>query len=791
MKCTGFLVGFAALVLFTHLTYSQATQEWAARFNGPGNSNDRAWSVATDTDGNVYVTGDSYSGTSNSTRDYSTIKYNSAGVFQWESRYDGPGNNEDVALSIAVDAFGNSYVAGYSLGGSTETTEDIATVKYNSSGVQQWVARYNGTGNARDQGFAIRVDATGNVYVTGHTNGGGYGDVVTLKYDPNGNLLWDRVIAAGGTGVGYALAVDGVGNAHVTGWKSGDMVTVKYDASGTQQWLQTFNGAANGQDQALSIALDGSANVYVTGWSTGSGSGLDVATIKYDASGVQQWVQTFNGSANSTDFARGIVVDSGGNVYSGASVFSSGTNFDFAIIKYQSSGTQEWVHTYDGPGHADDQIWGVALDGLSNVYATGHCTGSGSGLDYLTMKVDPSGQRQWEMQYDGGVNGTEYPRSIAVDNSLNVYITGQSDAIANVTSDYATIKYSQAFEPILGTIAGTVNANGSGLAGVTVRLLDADGLPVDGIDPTTANADGEYVFADLLSGDYQVMIVEPLGYGVDANPLPVSLAAGATATVDFVLSSSVISNASRGKGYWKHQFDVYLTGKGASQETQAQLESYTSSVHSFYDPHFTVFASTLTFADWQAMLSSKKNASMLEKAKEHLAALVLNFASLKIGQYTGVTADSRTAGDVLTYVSTLVSDGIASNDEMAKDLAEQVNEQETIAAGIVPAGSILYKGAFGRIVWGFDLPGSFALSQNYPNPFNPTTVIQYDIPIGGHVSLVVFDYLGREVVRLLDEYHEPGRYMTEWNATTLASGVYFYRLKANDFTSTKRLLLLK
>ena len=114
-------------------------ESWVARYNGPGNYTDNPVAIAVDGSGNVYVTGES---SGQDAVDYATIKYNSAGEEQWVARYNGPGNGNDRANAIAVDALGNVYVTGESLGQGTGI--DYATIKYNSAGQQQWVARYNG-----------------------------------------------------------------------------------------------------------------------------------------------------------------------------------------------------------------------------------------------------------------------------------------------------------------------------------------------------------------------------------------------------------------------------------------------------------------------------------------------------------------------------------------------------------------------------------------------------------------------------------------------------------------------
>jgi hypothetical protein len=117
------------------------------------------------------------------------------------------------------------------------------------------------------------------------------------------------------------------------------------------------------------------------------------------------------------------------------------------------------------------------------------------------------------------------------------------------------------------------------------------------------------------------------------------------------------------------------------------------------------------------------------------------------------------------------------------------------------------------------LPTEFALSQNYPNPFNPVTKINYEIPItpstnlstpgvvdqspleggirgvkvggGVYTKLIVYDILGREVIKLVDELKKPGRYTIEFNGTNLSSGVYFYRIEAEDYVMAKKMVLVK
>jgi hypothetical protein len=95
-----------------------------------------------------------------------------------------------------------------------------------------------------------------------------------------------------------------------------------------------YNGPGNSYDEATGIALDSSGNVYVTGESSGSGTGGDYATIKYDSAGSEIWVRRYNGPANGWDYATGIALDSSGNVYVTGRSWGSGTEYDYATIKY-------------------------------------------------------------------------------------------------------------------------------------------------------------------------------------------------------------------------------------------------------------------------------------------------------------------------------------------------------------------------------------------------------------------------------------------------------------------------
>jgi hypothetical protein len=401
-----FLIAYFFLVSVSSM--AQVSEEWVARYNGPVNAADAAIDVAVDADGNVYVTGSSTGiGTF---ADYATIKYNSAGVQQWVARYNGPGNFFDEPADLAIDDAGNVYVTGRSAG--TGANDDYATIKYNSAGVLQWVSRYNGPGDSTDAATSLAVDEDGNVYVTGLS-----------------------------AGIGSVL----------------DYATIKYNASGVIQWVTRYNGPGNANDRATALVIDNDF-VYVTGNSTGDGTNLDYATIKHDlTTGVIVWVSRYNGAGNDRDVANSLTVDNAGNVYVTGTIISgfdpSGDPFplelfDWATIKYNSVGAAQWVSIHDEGG--DDFAESVMLDNLGNVIVTGSISNSPPrleepDLDYGTIKYNAStGAEIWVSKYGPppGVDFNEWRAADqAIDSEGNIYVTGQTGQ-----GEYGTIKWNSSGE---------------------------------------------------------------------------------------------------------------------------------------------------------------------------------------------------------------------------------------------------------------------------------------------------------------------------------------------------------
>ncbi|MBS4016280.1 MAG: SBBP repeat-containing protein, partial [Candidatus Latescibacteria bacterium] len=375
----------------------------------------------------------------------------------WTRRYDGI--DRDYVYAMTVDGQGNVYVTGSSKSSSSSYTENYLTIKYNANGVQQWAVPYNGPGVSisTDEAYSVAVDQSGNVYVTGKSYGAGTDyNYATIKYNANGVEQWVRRYNGPGNSADVAkvVAVDKAGNICVIGYSIGsgsssDYTIIKYDSSGVELWVQRYNGPGNIYDVANAMVLDEQDNIYVTGGSSRGGTNYDYATIKYNSLGQERWVARYNGPANGSDNANAVTVDRQGNVYvTGASASSSVSPFnnDILTIKYDSMGAEQWVRRYDGPGNDYDYASAIAIDGQGNVVVTGASRASSSSFsdDYVTIKYDANGVEQWVQRYNGPGNSSDWSNALVIDSYNNIYVTGYSSSVASPTSnfDYATIKYS-------------------------------------------------------------------------------------------------------------------------------------------------------------------------------------------------------------------------------------------------------------------------------------------------------------------------------------------------------------
>lgn len=522
---------------------------------------------------------------------------------QWAYHYDGSGG-ADYARDMITDANGNSYMTGTSTGNGSGM--DIVTVKCNLGGEQLWEARFNGEDNRDDWGYSLVLDSDGNVYAAGSS------------------YFSDR-------GKDFAL--------------------VKYNQQGEQQWVRFYNGSADRDDEVSQVVVDREGNAIITGTSQGTDTRADYATVKFSPDGEQLWAVRYNGTSDNVDEARAMAVDDDGNVYVSGGSFGDETDYDYATIKYNSNGAEQWVERYDGPGHDYDVVFyagSVKLDRSANVYITGYSTGADGTYDYATLKYSTDGALIWVDRYNGPAQGTDYADALALDDLGNVYITGGSfDSTSSY--DYVTIKY---------------------------------------------NSDGERLWTASFNGtgnDWDE------AYGIAFDP----------------------------------SGNVYIAGRCVGDGSSADFATvkYSSSGEELWNIRYNGSANNY---EWPFRIQLDADTNV----------------------YVGGWSTESGAGADYTII--------------------QYHQMPDSAPGLSTF-----------------TPDKLHLLQNYPNPFNATTTIGYVLPVAGNIQLSVFDYQGRHCATLVNTHQQVGKHNLEVDFSPYSSGLYYFRLEASGSLLSGSLILLK
>ena len=403
--------------------------------------------VAIDSSDNIYITGTSQgtnlfgkNATSGTTDDIFVAKLNSSGVVQWV--YTAGGTGRDRGRKIALDSSGNIYVVGYyqntvDFGGGNVTSNgswDAFILKLNSSGTFQWVKSYGGsTGN--DLGRDVVVDSNDNVIMLGTFRG-------TVNFDSG----------------------DGGGEVNYTS-NDYDVFLIRLNSSGIWQsvWRTENSGSADGR----ALAIDSNNVTYLTGSFSGTvkfgddtytaANSNDLFIHKIDTYTLGALQPTYTSNIDTTQKAKGISVDSSGNIYA-TGTFQNTVNFgggnittsgkDIYLLKLNSSLAFQWVKRFASDDGEAGQALGtaIAIDDDGNVYSVGQIGGnynlggqavvSGSNNDAYIVKYDSSGTFQWSKTFGGGsvMDAHDKVQDIVIDSNDFIITAGQISGNTNFST---------------------------------------------------------------------------------------------------------------------------------------------------------------------------------------------------------------------------------------------------------------------------------------------------------------------------------------------------------------------
>ena len=730
---------------------SEGTQLWVSHYDSRYNETDDPAGLVVDKAGNVYVTGTSSN--AQYKQDFATVKYNTNGFEQWSVRYDGPSASNDFANDLVVDDSGYVYVTGSSY--DSYSNDDFATIKYSPDGVEKWVTRYRSPEEYSDKATAITMDKSGHLYVSGNIDGPTLDASVVVKYDTSGSEL--STINYSNVSRIEKLLVDKNDNLLLIGNDLHHAAIVKFNLESID-WAAIIEGPGLSFEHPKEMALDSNGNLYVAGTTESSETSRDFSLIKYDSSGTEQWVARYNGPDSSSDEASAMVIDSQGNIYlTGSSRRNSDghSDQDFATLKYNSNGQLQWVTRFDGGINKDDSANDIALDKNGNIYVTGYGYQTSDCLEFVTVKYNASGAQKWVAYYSAPVSHWGIANAIAVDDAANVYVTGIS-TLSTSGGDIATIKYDTD-----GNKKWVARYNGSGNGEDEGSFIAVDAVgnifvcgsstgDGTGRDYTTLKYDslGVERWVQIYSGN-EYSPDEPTDMTID-NSGNVYVT-GYTNNLLYNRDYYTIKYNNYGVKQWDSRYDADVYDFNNDQASSIALDA---------DGAIYISGKSYGQDGNNDYVTQKLNSDGIQEW-----AVRYNY---KYDTAVDVVADDK--GHI--YVT-----GVTNFNGDTHSRTTTIKYSDLSATGLLDQNHPLAR--------------SFKLEQNYPNPFNPNTTINYQLPENSDVNLSIYNILGQKVATLVNEKQIAGNYKFQWNASQFPSGLYFYRIKTKRQSLTKKMMLLR
>lgn len=472
------VVTIVATLAISHAALGQMAEEaWLNRYNGEANMNDYARALSLDSQGNAIVTGFMFVQVDDNlfSPRWLTIKYDPDGNELWvRTFFEGFGSAASSAEHVEIDGDDNVIVAGAVAGG-----DDWAIVKYDAAGNELWTEVIDLNSSYLTEPDDLAVDGEGNIYLTGE-KGAGEDVAVTVKYDADGNQQWmfETIGPVFEGAFGEALAVDDAGSVYVAGATLTDdhfteIWLTKLDADGDEVWLRTFGSPGQvAIDRAEDVLIDHDGNIVVAGiLGINTSSGTDAVVLKYTPGGDLLWDAPY-GTVGEDDAALAVEIDSQNNVLIAG--YATIEDIDALALKYDADGKLLWDTTIAGDGDDFDVFRALSMDAEDNVYLTGTIAPTFGNDFFLTARVDSDGSIVWQATYGGPAQGGSFTSDIAVDESGNVYISGYSPG-SGTQLDFVTVKYEQVGDD--GSLADLTDmqiVSGSLLNGSLESLLQSD-----------------------------------------------------------------------------------------------------------------------------------------------------------------------------------------------------------------------------------------------------------------------------------------------------------------------------
>lgn len=374
-------------------------------------------------------------------------------------------DHSDICEAMTIDSDGNFYLAGWD----NHNWGDICVLKLAPDGSYLWHALWDGYTEAATR---IAIDSFDNAYVSGYTDQGspGWIDAILLKYDSSGDLLWERRWGGPNTDGAKAVAIDSKDDIYVVGYTSqyttggNDVLLLKYNSSGGLVWNRTWGDIDH--DAGYDIEIDQNDLIYVTGFISkdhGRGYEPDLLLLKYNSSG--DLLDHYIWGGDPSERGTAITLDSQSNIYIAGEEYV--TERDMILIKLNSSLDILWNKTWGG--NSQDEPHDIAIDNKGIIYVIGETTSYGSGFyDFFLITYNQIDDIM--ISYFWGDEGDDRGTSLLITSNNDLYLGGRFTNPSSLIADMVLLKAS---DPNITIISPTLNQEfGSQSPEFTISIED-------------------------------------------------------------------------------------------------------------------------------------------------------------------------------------------------------------------------------------------------------------------------------------------------------------------------------
>ncbi len=563
------------------------------------------------------------------------------------------------------------------------------------------------------------------------------------------DTLWTRTFGGTNIDIGHSVQNTNDGGFIITGYTrsygtmSGRNVwLIKTDGSGNLQWHNTFGG--NNDDEGYAVKQTSDGGYIIAGLTNSFGSGLkDIYLVKTDQLGNLVWERTFGGSNDDEGYSV-LQTNDGGYIVAGVTSSFSFGGRDIYLVKTDPSGNSLWQKNLGGL--SSDGAWDIEHTSDGGFIIAGWTFSHGPGFlgNAWLVKTDSLGNQQWHRAFGG--TGVDRTYSVQQTTDGGFILTGYTDSFGAGLYDMLLIKTDNfGNQQWIKTFGGS----GRDYGNYVQQTMDGGYIVVGYTLSFGAGGDDVYLVKTDSSGNLQWFKT----YGGSSSDVGYSVIE--TPDGGYVITGHTLSFGAGVHDVWLIRIDTVIP---------VELISFTADVND-----------NIISLNW--MTASEVNNLGFEVERKVSSR---QYAASNFWEKIGFLDGKGTTTDASSY--SFVDKGLVPG--VYNYRLKQIDLD----------GTFKYYTLSESIKIG--VPNKFDLAQNYPNPFNPSTIISWQSPVEGWQTLKIFDVLGNEIVTLVDEFKPAGRYEIEFSAAQvsrpeLASGIYFYELRSGEYSSVKKMMIIR